>query len=273
MLGIFSSSIWGLVNEEGMSAEEAIGFLRNLGITGIETSSGELDSRGKDEFKKLLEDNGMSVCCVHHICRMTAKDDAIFEETIKAAEKAIDDAIYVGAEYFMLVPSYPEDVEGMEDKERARKRMTEALNRTTDYAGDKPITIIIENFSIPRYPFSTIDDLAYIVENAPEMRLNLDAGNFRCVDNDVLEAYDRLKEHFAFVHFKDWKYIEEGGILTPDGKHLGACTHGEGCLPLRELLSKLKADGYNGWYIIEQDGNMQKERVPVSAELIKNYAF
>ncbi len=272
LIGIFSSTIKRLAHEKNCTLDEAAGFVKSLGVTSAELSSSELRSPDYPDYRAVLDRHGISVSCVHHGASLGSADDAVYGAALLDTLHLVDEAAKAGASFVMILPVQTADVADMgADRQRALERSAEALRYIAAYAHTLGITIIIENISREILPFSTVSDLKYLAENVPFLRLNYDVGNFRCVAIDVLEAYEALKPYFVFSHIKDWNYTDEGGLVAKDGAHLVDAYHGQGVLPFDEILSRLKRDGYNGWYIIEQGANELEQKLPVSVALLKKY--
>lgn len=77
--------------------------------------------------------------------------------------------------------------------------------------------------------------------DSPRFKLLLDIANFGGPDAGERSwlAYERTREHVAYVHLKD---RTAGGEFT---------WFGEGVIPVRKLLSALRADGYDGTVSME----------------------
>jgi sugar phosphate isomerase/epimerase len=174
---------------------------------------------------------------------------------VDTAKLGIDRAALLQSKFILLIAD-PRDVDGIEDKPRAAARLLEGLNLLTSYAKGCGITVTMENFSIPQAPFSLTADLLALFRSAPDVRFTLDAGNFTCVGEDVLEGYEKLKEFFAYLHLKDWKFTDDPrgfggycGTRRVDGE-----VYGEGVVPLGALLARILADrSYDGPFILEHN--------------------
>lgn len=109
-----------------------------------------------------------------------------------------------------------------------------------------------------------------LFQEAPELKLCLDTGHCLYAGGNPLEALRKWKERLVHVHLKDcdakvlqrareeeWDYFRavREGVFTPLSK---------GMLKLPEFLEELRAIGYEGWLVIEQDlcekgGSPQRE--------------
>jgi sugar phosphate isomerase/epimerase len=84
-----------------------------------------------------------------------------------------------------------------------------------------------------------VRDLAYELD----VFINFDVANCAASGRDILQAYDMLAPRIKSVHISD-----HGG--TTNESHL---VPGNGLLPLGMLLSKMKAQKYNGTFTLELD--------------------
>lgn len=75
--------------------------------------------------------------------------------------------------------------------------------------------------------------------NCESVKLTFDPANFVQVGQDVLEAYEKLRDYIAYVHIKD-----ADGTYTnvPAGKGVGE---------IDQVLRQLKASGYKGFLSLE----------------------
>jgi len=269
----FFSCAFSLQKEKNCTLAEAVHILRENGVTAVEFGAEHIKSEQLPEYLEILKNEGMSVCCVHFGTHLGSADEAIFANAVTTSLMNIDKAAEIGAEFVMILPVQLDDVADMDaDRRRALERSAQGLRYIAAYAHSKNITIIIENISRLPLPFSTIDDLRYLAENVPYLKLNYDVGNFRCVSVDVLEAYEALKPHFVFSHIKDWKYVEEGGYQVLDGSRLVDEFHGKGILPMDEILARLQKDGYDGWYVIESGLPEMEAKIKNAVSLYRSYS-
>ena len=83
-----------------------------------------------------------------------------------------------------------------------------------------------------------VRDIAYDMD----VFINFDVANCAASGYDILQAYDMLAPRVKGVHISDHK--------SPGSSHL---VPGDGLLPLGALLSKMRANRYNGAFTIELD--------------------
>lgn len=78
-------------------------------------------------------------------------------------------------------------------------------------------------------------------------------------DCDVVAGLERFAEQIRYVHFKDYD-PEVGGRAAREGwdyfqavAHGVFCELGEGCVDFPAVVAWLRAAGYAGWVVVEQD--------------------
>ena len=105
-------------------------------------------------------------------------------------------------------------------------------------------------------PFSTAEELLYILNNVPKLKYTFDTGNFSYLSLDIDEAFEKLKSYIGYVHAKDL-----GDRITKDNWHhephwkkvnfFGAPIGG-GSVGFDKIIDDLRSMDYHGPLIIEQ---------------------
>lgn len=132
-----------------------------------------------------------------------------------------------------------------------RENMINAYSEVIEYAKGSGIKVATENYSLLDRADSRMKDLRYILDAVPELGLVLDSGNFFCVGEDVLEAYELLADRLVHAHFKDWKWDPYGHAVRENMPRFEGEVIGKGMLPLKELIARFKRDGYDGKVVLE----------------------
>lgn len=145
----------------------------------------------------------------------------------------------IGVPALMLVcaADYPTGA----DKAHAEKHIVEAVNKVCLHAAPFGITVLFEDFDSRRIPCGSGADLCRFGQKIPALRYTFDTGNFSFFGEDPLVCYEQLRGRIGHVHVKD-------RISATD---LQVAVTGEGGLPIKEILQKLKADGYQGRLSVE----------------------
>lgn len=226
-------------------------LLKEKGISGLQIAYDELLMLDKEEFKRLLGENDVEVLCTHVVSRLCARDDEIFCGAVNLCKEALCDISHLGCKYIMPVPFYPSDIDGFSDKQRALKRYAEALGIIIQDAKKYGIKVIIENISRNLLPFSTIEDVEFLVNNVQGLEFCFDTGNFFCTNTNELEAFERLKDKINMVHVKDFGLCENDGYECEDGKRVCHVDFGKGEVGLCEVMKRLAEYKPDVPYVIE----------------------
>ncbi len=178
------------------------------------------------------------------------KIDSDFDVTLAEVDRAIPRMLRLGTR-LIRVMSYAQEPWGNDQNENERfRRLREIYSRFAD-AGLQAIHENCMNWG----GFSP-DHTLRLVEEVPGLKLVFDTANpifqkDRSKEEpfpwqDPLEFYEKVKEHVVHVHIKDCINPPEGE--TEPAKYT---LPGEGQAKVREILTALKNDDYNGGLAIE----------------------
>lgn len=265
--------------------EEGIKIAAELGLDGVQIyatrgsfSPETLTEQKKDEYKRLLKENGLVVSA---LCGDMGgfgfekeEDNAVRVQKTKAI---IDLAVEFGANvvttHIGVIP---------DDKTDARyKVMLDALTEIGLYAQSKGVTMAIETG-----PEKAATLLAFLKDTKGGVGVNLDPANFTMVTGqDAVEAVKMLKDYIVHTHAKD------GIKLDPNQKpedvyhafavggvsKLNACKGfkevplGEGQVDWDAYIAALKDIGYDGFLTIEREcGDNPEKDIVLAANFLKS---
>ena len=236
--------------------DEAIKHARSLGITAVEVFGNELEKLSLVEVQKYYNEYDIKISGIVQGAYLSDPDAGVRASEVERVKRVVNLASASGVKHVMVAPELRTigagtQVQTREDKLFVRDMIICSMNEIVTYAKGSGVTLTLENFSMHTHPFSTIDEMAYMLEQIPNLKYTLDAGNFYCVKEDVLSAYQKLKGYIYNMHIKDWVLDEFGYIIRPELPALNGCAIGEGILPLTELLSEIKQDGFDGEILLE----------------------
>lgn len=244
-LGIFSEHLRDYARFTGMERRDVASLFAEYGVCETEIGFEEWGDESPEAYARAY---GMRIRCVHGVCSLCSADETSFEKGMEQARRIIDAAAALGAEFALLVPGMPEQVHGEQDRARAYVRCCEGLREAVLYGWGRSVRVTVENFSVPALPFSRAEDLARMFRETEGLVYTLDAGNFACFGENLLDAQRRLPCP-SLVHFKDWLPAEKGfGDLSLDG-----AAYGTGIVPLRDCYDRLRTAGYDGTIILEHN--------------------
>ncbi|MCM8535330.1 MAG: sugar phosphate isomerase/epimerase [Lentisphaeraceae bacterium] len=169
-----------------------------------------------------------------------------FDITLAEVERAIPRMQRLGTKLIRIM-SYSR-CEGEEQHAEERfKRLTEVV-RLFKAAGIQPVHENCMNYGGMSWKH-TLE----LMDNVPDLKLIYDTGNSPFMKDfskggdvwqDSWEFYSKIKQHIAYIHIKDTLNPVDGGKET-------YTMPGEGQGYVKEILTDLKADGYDGGISIE----------------------
>lgn len=125
------------------------------------------------------------------------------------------------------------------------------------------LDILMEDYDHFQSPCCGIQRLDSIFMLAPDMGHVLDTGNYYFCEDDVLEAYEKYQGRIRHVHMKDRIQNQRNGL---------APAVGEGVIPIKEIVGKLRESGYEGWFTVEHFGAPDMyEYAKTSIQNFKNF--
>ena len=193
-------------------------------------------------IKKMSDDYGVPVVSVHSPFMICDGWGGFWERIQRSIKLAID----LSSELVNFHPHRSPFLYHRLDEE-LQKHISDYKNRVKNHN----IALTIENLPCPKHlriiPFldrllsPLTDNTNQLAQFAIENRINItfDTTHAGTTGHDILNIYDVFKDRIANIHLSD--YDGEKQHLLP----------GEGHLPLKDLLSRLKANKYDGIITLE----------------------
>ncbi len=232
------------------SAVEALKYFYDKGIRYGTVCNDEYEGHQLKEYVDLLKEAGLETDSYVTIVNTASFDKNERRKNIDIVKKDIDQMEKIGIPFLMVAPSV-ELVDTDEELHKMREILVESFAEITEYSKGAGIVTTLENQSLIRRADSTIKDVKYILDAVPDLRYVLDAGNFFCVREDALEAYEILKDKIVLAHYKDWAYVESGGFTRENMKNFDGVPFGKGEVPLAEISKRLVRDGFDISVLLE----------------------
>lgn len=280
-LSVFFDHILQAEEQTGKHIPELLAEVKKAGISAVEINCTYLLEH--PATLEMLETAGLQVSCIYEFYALERG-----RETEKA-RRHIEIARKTKAGKILIVPGFfsveaEEFVNCVPDREKVwdylshsekAQRMADGLREIVEMAGsrniaDTPITVVIEDFDDRNSPIACVSGMQWFAEQVPGLCFTFDTGNFIIHGEDIFAAWEELKDKVVHVHCKDRKISSDKPLqtqknATPDIKecYLPAAV-GEGCIPIKELVYKMKEYGYRGYLAIEhfdaadQEAYMQK---------------
>lgn len=221
-----------------------------------------------DLYCSIMNEAGLIPDSVVSLLDFTAEDIKEREKNLSDIKRLIDKMEKHKIPILMPAPSVSK-AGNKEELVMMRELLTEGFAKLSDYAKSANITVALENQSSLSRADSSIDDLKYILDNA-NVKFVFDSGNFFCVGEDAIKAYEVFKDYIVHSHFKDWRWAENGCYQGIDNKRFKGAVLGDGFLPLRALLKRLKKDNYSGSVVLEFNSpNITIEDLDKSADFLR----
>jgi sugar phosphate isomerase/epimerase len=187
-------------------------------------------------IKRELDKRGVKVSAIGSPIGKIKIDDP-FEPHLKAFHRALELAERFQSQYIRLFSFFVP--EGQADAYRSQ--VMERLGALLEAARERPVTLLHEN---ERYIYGDIPRRCRDIHDtfaSPQLRMTFDPANFiMCGVRPFTEGYELLKDYIEYVHVKDGLMAEQR--VVPAGQ-------GDG--QVRELLSALKARGFDGYLSLE----------------------
>ena len=188
------------------------------------------------EIRKRLDDNGISLSAIGSpLGKIKITDD--FAPHMELYKHTVELAHIMGTPNIRMFSFYGAD------RKPATAYRDEVMNRLgqfADYAAANEVVLLHENEK--GIYGEMADGCLDIMQQfyGDHFKAVFDFANFVQARQDTLEAYEMLKPYIAYIHVKDalWK----DGSVVPAG-------YGDG--NVKEILKKLKSEGYKGYLSLE----------------------
>jgi sugar phosphate isomerase/epimerase len=226
------------------SFEEDVSRYACAGIPAIGIWRHKLSDCGQAKAIELLDAQGMVVSHLFWAGGFTGTDGRNYRESLEDAAEAIRAAAALTCR-ILVVYSGPR---AGHTGNHARRLFQDALKKLATLAAELDVTLAVE----PMHPgcaaqwtfLTSLDDAIGMLKavDHPKVQMVLDTYHLGLGPGLV----DRLVEivpHIAMVQLGDAR-------RPPEGEQ-NRCRLGEGVVPLREIISALKAGGYDGYYDVE----------------------
>lgn len=271
-LATFYDHVKDIAREERVSVVEALQRVKSLGIDSVEVMQNSAVGR-EDELGHELACAGLSISGIPAYFDFGRDTDVE-----KQASPVLEAARYLGAGKMLVIPGFFHEEDSPEVRTRHMENMADCINRLAEMADKDGVALVMEEYDSPLAPFADTAGVQYFMDRCPALSCCFDTGNFRCVAEDELAAYEQFKGRLGHVHLKDRAYGTDWGTqptTAADGQTLYPCPVGSGQLQIRELLTRMNRDGYDGACAIEHFGvsNMWAALQESVAWLQGNFSF
>lgn len=192
---------------------------------------------------------------------MVGKDPALREAAIGFVNGCTDIAVDVGAPVVHILSG---PLEAGVDRDAAWGWFRSAVERTTDYASSRNITLGIE--AIAGHVFHSVDDYHRLRRELPGVpfKVNFDPSHLAVQNEDPMRVVRELGDQVVHVHLKDGKGLYPTFEFPPLG---------EGTIDFPAFVDALREAGYTGALSVEYEAQVYGYRESEAEILNRGRAF
>lgn len=261
---VSSYSFSALMSQTGDTQRTVIKKAKELGFDAIEFTdlkpeNGMTELEYAQILKKEAEAVGIEISC-YSIGANLLNDD--LDAEVERVKAKVDVAYELGAKLLRHDASFgfPNNDRGFRGFADVVDRLAEGCRRITEYAKGKGIRTMVENHG---FFCQDSDRVELLVNRVADLNfgLQVDMGNFLCVDEDPAVAVSRCAPYAFNVHAKDFIFKRgeegcpgDGFIHTRGGNYIRGTIVGHGVVPVRQCTAAFKRAGYDGYLTLEFEG-------------------
>ncbi len=256
-------SVLQLANEFGLKYLEL--WASNLEETDLSINKYAFKGKDTSTALKLVKDHGLEICCVAFgggLDRYFVNNSDVFVEEFK---RAIDFAKESGAQ---VINHYIDEIYPYPNMNF--DYLDQFLAEPLRYAEEMGIVLALENeaHDYTQTPQNMLELIKHY--NSDNFKTNFDATNYYQAANEAFPfAYELLKDHIAYVHFKNGRRFEAefckdeqwvGGKLARENsnKRIYYVESSAGAVNINGLAHRLYEDGYQGYCCLEPHTSRQR---------------
>lgn len=246
-IAAFYENILEGAQKSGITDREALIKLYEQGMRAIYISYDSLRA-DKERLISLFREIGLEVEGLHgHFDLGQDPNNEGYMDMIRLAKQA-------GANKVLIVPGMI--LPGEENRrEEKLQNMRYALTRAVACGSQEGIIVTMENFDGITAPYNSVDGLWWFLDHVPGLMCTFDTGNFIMFHEDEIAAFHLFRDRICALHIKDRSKTAIGVGDIPKQCADGSCVFpapvGSGYIQIREILSCLVRDGYQGNLIAE----------------------
>lgn len=234
-ISIFAQHIDAIAQQENISFAEAAALVKQMGYEGV-----DIKEKASEDQIRILDSLGFEHASAITYIYFTdgEKLDEITESIAWLKSH--------GFERTLLVPGFFKEDPTEEDM----KTVADRIATYTELAAKEGILIMVEDYDNSDSPCFNIERLSAIFSASGIAGHVLDSGNYLSAGEDCLVALDKFLSRIGHVHLKD-RISAEDMKCPPVGT---------GCIPIKEVITRLVRSGYDGWLTVEQFGSQNMLR-------------
>ena len=227
-----------------------------MGIEGIEVRGieGEMDPAKIPWFSEenwpitraMLEENNLRIVGLG--TSVAFHDADLFDDNIRQGKEAIDLCRRIG---IPAIRVFGDRITAEDDPTVIIDRAAKGLKQLCRYAGPDGVRINLETHG----NFNTIEVIGALLDamkDEPAFGILWDIQHSdRAYRDDYLPFYELIRPYIRHVHVKDY--------IRKEGDAFELCLVGEGDIPIKPIIARLLADGYQGYFSLEWEKKWHPE--------------
>lgn len=268
-ISVFYEHIAEAAMQSGKSILEVCKLAASFGIEGIEIEDKRLINEGK-EILEYLKESKLEISCIYGFY------DFSHDDNIQRGYDFVDLACNLGVNKIMPIPGFMQDNEREpEVYKKCLDKMIDAMNRICEYAKEKNVMIVLEDFDDKIAHFSNAEGLKYFMDHVSGLYCTFDTGNFLYSEEDSFEVLPMFIDKVRHVHCKDRSFTKVEGEefkSTVCGRDMYSAPVGSGCIKMKEIIEAVKEKGYDDYFAIEHFGSLDHiSYMKKSADWLKQF--
>jgi len=226
------------------SFEEDVANYAAAGIPAIGVWRQKLSDCGQAKAVDLLSRSGLKVSHLLWAGGFTGSEGRSYRDSVEDAAEALRTAAALHTRTLVVYSG----ARAGHTYNHARRLIHGALGELVPLATELGVTLAVE----PMHPgcatewtfLTSIDDMLTLLQTvgSPQVKMVFDTYHLG-QSPDIVDRIPQVAPHVAIVQLGDARQ-------PPDGEQ-NRCRLGEGIVPLKEIVSALKAAGYDGYYDVE----------------------
>ncbi|GAF20882.1 LOW QUALITY PROTEIN: hypothetical protein JCM19047_545 [Bacillus sp. JCM 19047] len=264
-IGISSYSLYQAMQAGEMTILDVIDYVADAGADHIEIVPVGFDLLNNielvNDIKTRANDRGLEISNYAVGANFIQHSKEAYEEAIDIVKHHVDIAARLGAtrmRHDVASRSLHETSYAFFEKDLPL--LIHACREIADYAKQYSVITSVENHGFYIQASERVLRLVRAVDR-DNFKTTLDVGNFLCVDEDPIVGVANNLPYASMVHFKDFYYrkadelpIKEGWLQTTSGRYLRGAIVGQGDIPIREIVTHMQENNYEGYVSIEFEG-------------------
>lgn len=280
---------WGICEVPGwgkmLPTDRVLSEMKNLGLPATELGAPGFLPEQPGAISEKLDEFNMSL--IGGFTPVVVHDKNENQETINQVKKTAEMFRKTGATHLVSSPVYTwkwDDPKPLNNDEY--KNMFKMFSEIDKICQDNGL----ENVLHPHL-LTTVETKADVdrVLDGCDVKWCLDTGHMAIGGVDVVDFAKKAFERVGHVHLKDVNLSKSHSVLSRQetimsGVQKGLFTPlGQGDVPIADVIRTLESNGYQGWYVIEQDcaitgsippeGKGPVEMITQSMEYLKSLAL